>query len=131
MYRTVEEIERCPRIGGFTAFPGAAVVGVDQLAGLPKALSRAVVQPYIIMPQIFSLILIALLHPNYLSYGYWMLLAITLPAVLPGTATRVMLYRRISDVARAGRLPETRGMIFAYRGSFGDCDQDANATGSP
>ena len=68
------------------------------LRNLPKAQSRAVVQPYLIMSQIFSLILIALLHPNYLSYRYWMLLVITLPAVLPGTATGVMLYRRISDV---------------------------------
>ena len=85
-------------IGGFTAFPGAAVVVWTSLRDLPKAQSRAVVQPYIFMSQIFSLILIALLHPNYLNYRYWMLLVITLPAVLPGTATGVMLYRRISDV---------------------------------
>jgi uncharacterized membrane protein YfcA len=85
-------------IGGFTAFPGAAVVVWTSLRDLPKAKSRAVVQPYIFMSQIFSLILIALLHPNYLSYRYWMLLVITLPAVLPGTATGVMLYRRISDI---------------------------------
>jgi uncharacterized membrane protein YfcA len=85
-------------IGGFTAFPGAAVVVWTGLRDLPKAQNRAVVQPYIIMSQIFSLILVALLHPNYLSYHYWMLLLITLPAVLPGTATGVMLYRRISDV---------------------------------
>jgi uncharacterized membrane protein YfcA len=44
------------------------------------------------------LILIALLHPNYLSYRYWLLLLLTLPAVLPGTAIGVMLYRRISDI---------------------------------
>jgi uncharacterized membrane protein YfcA len=85
-------------IGGFTAFPGAAVVVWTSLRDLPKAQSRAVVQPYIIMSQIFSLILIALLHSNYLSYHYWMLLLITLPAVLPGTAIGVMIYRRISDV---------------------------------
>ena len=85
-------------IGGFTAFPGAAVVVWTSLRDLPKAQSRAVVQPYIFMSQIFSLILIALLHPNYLSDRYWMLLVITLPAVLPGTAIGVMLYRRISDV---------------------------------
>jgi hypothetical protein len=43
------------------------------------------------MSQIFSLILIALLHSNYLSYHYWLLLLMTLPAVLPGTAIGVML----------------------------------------
>ena len=85
-------------IGGFTAFPGAAVVVWTSLRELPKAQSRAVVQPYIFMSQIFSLILIALLHPNYLSYRYWLLLLLTLPVVLPGTAIGVMLYRRISDV---------------------------------
>ena len=41
--------------------------------------------------------MIALLHSNFLSYHYWMLMLMTLPAVLPGTATGVMLYRRISD----------------------------------
>jgi uncharacterized protein len=85
-------------IGGFTAFPGAAVVVWTGLRDLPKKQNRAVVQPYIIMSQIFSLILVALLHSNYLSYHYWMLLLTTLPAVLPGTVTGVMLYRRISDV---------------------------------
>jgi uncharacterized membrane protein YfcA len=84
-------------MGGFTAFPGAAVVVWTGLRDLPKAKNRAVVQPYIIMSQIFSLILIALLHSNYLSYQYWILLLMTLPAVLPGTVTGVMLYRRISD----------------------------------
>jgi uncharacterized protein len=85
-------------IGGFTAFPGAAVVVWTSLRDLPKAQNRAVVQPYIIMSQLFSFTLIALLHSNYLSYHYWRLLLMTLPAVLPGTVTGVMLYRRISDV---------------------------------
>ncbi len=84
--------------GGFTAFPGAAVVVWAGLRELPKAQSRAIVQPYIIMSQIFSLALIALQHPQYLSHQYWTLLLWTLPAVLPGTLSGVMLYRRISDV---------------------------------
>jgi uncharacterized membrane protein YfcA len=85
-------------IGGFTAFPGAAVVVWTGLRGLPKAQNRAIVQPYIIMSQIFSLTLIALQHPQYLGHAYWTLLLWTLPAVLPGTLSGVMLYRRISDV---------------------------------
>ncbi len=84
--------------GGFTAFPGAAVVVWTGLRELPKAQNRAIVQPYIIMSQIFSLALIAWLHPQYLSHRYWMLLLYTLPAVLPGTFGGVMMYRRISDV---------------------------------
>jgi uncharacterized membrane protein YfcA len=84
--------------GGFTAFPGAAVVVWTGLRNLPKTQSRAIVQPYIIMSQLFSLGLIALQHPDYLSSHYWALLLWTLPAVLPGTFCGVTLYRRISDV---------------------------------
>jgi uncharacterized membrane protein YfcA len=84
--------------GGFTAFPGAAVVVWAGLRNLPKTQSRAIVQPYIIMSQLFSLALIALQHPDYLSGHYWALLLWTLPAVLPGTFCGVTLYRRISDV---------------------------------
>jgi uncharacterized membrane protein YfcA len=84
--------------GGFTAFPGAAVVVWTGLRELPKAQSRAIVQPYIIMSQIFSLGLIALQHPGYLDHRYWTLFLCTLPAVLPGTLGGVMLYRRISDM---------------------------------
>jgi uncharacterized membrane protein YfcA len=86
-------------LGGFTAFPGAAVVVWTGLRELPKAQSRAIVQPYIIMSQIFSLGLIALQHPDYLDHRYWTLFLLTLPAVLPGTLGGVMLYRRISDMS--------------------------------
>ena len=85
-------------IGGFTAFPGAAVVVWSGLRNVPKAQSRAIVQPYIIMSQIYSLGLIALFHPDYISHRFWILLLVTLPAVLPGTFGGVMIYRRISDV---------------------------------
>lgn len=83
-------------IGGFTAFPGAAVVVWTGLRDLPKSQNRAIVQPYIIMSQLFSLTLLALHHQ--LGHTYLVMLLLTLPAVLPGTAGGVMLYRRISDV---------------------------------
>jgi uncharacterized protein len=84
--------------GGFTAFPGAAVVVWTGLRELPKVQVRAIIQPYIIMSQLFSLSLIALQHPSYFSHRYWILLLWTLPAVLPGTFAGVTLYRHISDV---------------------------------
>ncbi len=84
--------------GGFTAFPGAAVVVWLGLRGVSKERNRAIVQPYIIMSQIFSLILIATQHAEYFNHRYWVLLLWTLPAVLPGTLSGVMMYRRISDV---------------------------------
>lgn len=84
--------------GGFTAFPGAAVVVWAGLRDLPKAQSRAIVQPYIIMSQLFSIGLIALKQPQWLTGNYFALLLWTLPFVLPGTFCGVTLYRRISDV---------------------------------
>ncbi|HEX8112586.1 MAG TPA: sulfite exporter TauE/SafE family protein [Kofleriaceae bacterium] len=84
--------------GGFTAFPGAALVVWTGLRDLPKAQSRAIVQPYIIMSQLFALGLIALQQPQWLTGRYFALLVCTLPVVLPGTFCGVTLYRRISDV---------------------------------
>jgi uncharacterized membrane protein YfcA len=85
-------------IGGFTAFPGAAVVVWTGLRGLPKERHRAIVQPYIILSQIYSLVLVAALHPSYLSHQFWLLLGLTAPAVIPGTLTGLAIYKRMSDV---------------------------------
>jgi uncharacterized membrane protein YfcA len=85
-------------LGGFTAFPGAAVVVWSSLRNIPKEKNRAIVQPYIVVGQIYSLSLLAWLHPNVFSHQYWILLAILVPAVLPGTATGVAIYKRISDI---------------------------------
>ncbi len=85
-------------VGGFTAFPGAAVVVWTGLRGLPKAQHRAIVQPYILLSQIYSLGLIAWLHPDYLSGRFWLLLLLTLPAVVPGTLSGLAIYRRSSDL---------------------------------
>ena len=85
-------------VGGFTAFPGAAVVVWTGFRGLPKKQHRAIVQPYIILSQIYSLVLVALLHPSYLSGHFWLLLLVSLPAVVPGTLTGLAIYRRTSDL---------------------------------
>ena len=85
-------------VGGFTAFPGAAVVVWSGLRGLPKERHRAIVQPYIILSQVYSLTLLALLHPSYLNTHFFTLLVLALPAVVPGTLSGLALYRRTSDV---------------------------------
>jgi len=85
-------------VGGFTAFPGAMVVVWTGLRNLPKAANRAIVQPYIIMSQVYSLGLIYFTHRSWISHQFWLMVLISLPAVLPGTFGGVMLYRRISDV---------------------------------
>ncbi len=85
-------------IGGFTAFPGAAVVVWSGLRRLPKSESRAIVQPYIFALQIVSLMMLAIQHPETFNRTYWSLVLFTLPVVLPCTLLGVNLYRSLSDI---------------------------------
>lgn len=85
-------------IGGFTAFPGAAVVVWSGLRNLPKTEARSIVQPYIFILQILSIGLLALQRPETFGKTYWLLVAITVPIVLPCTMIGVRLYRSLSDV---------------------------------
>jgi uncharacterized membrane protein YfcA len=85
-------------IGGFTAFPGAAVVVWSGLRRLPKSESRSIVQPYILGLQLVSLGILAIHHPETFDGAYWRLLALMLPIVLPGTLLGVKLYKSLSDI---------------------------------
>ena len=85
-------------IGGFTAFPGAAVVVWNGLRNVPKREARAIVQPYIFGLQVLSIALLALHRPETFGRTYWLLLAITIPVVLPCTLLGVRLYKSLSDV---------------------------------
>jgi len=85
-------------IGGFTAFPGAAVVVWSGLRRLPKRESRSIVQPYILGLQLVSLAMLAVKHPETFDRTYWALLVITVPVVLPCTLLGVNLYKSVSDV---------------------------------
>jgi uncharacterized protein len=85
-------------IGGFTAFPGAAVVVWCGLKRLPKSESRAIVQPYILGLQLVAIAMLAVRHPETFGRTYWSLLLITLPIVLPGTLLGVSLYRSLSEI---------------------------------
>jgi uncharacterized membrane protein YfcA len=85
-------------VGGFTAFPGAAVVLWSGLRHLPKRESRAIVQPYILGLQLVSLAMLAIQHPETFGRTYWTLLLISIPVVLPCTLLGVNLYRSLSDI---------------------------------
>ena len=85
-------------IGGFTAFPGAAVVVWTGLHKMDKLTSRGIVQPYILGMQLLSLALLAVQHPETFSPTFWALLLVLVPIVLPGTMLGVRLYRTLSDV---------------------------------
>jgi len=85
-------------IGGFTAFPGAAVFVWTSIRSLPKAQMRAILQPYILVLQLVSLATNAALHPHNFGSRFWTLLLLTIPVVLPGTMSGVSTYRGVSEV---------------------------------
>jgi len=84
-------------LGGFTAFPGAAVVIWSGLRNMPKAESRAIVQPYILAMQIFSLLLLAIFKPESFSKEFAMFFLLLLPIVLPSTLAGTIMYKKLSD----------------------------------
>jgi hypothetical protein len=85
-------------IGGFTAFPGAAVVIWIGRRGLPTKESRAIVQPYIFAMQMVSLNLLAVQHPSTFNAAFWSLFAVTIVAVLPDTLMGLYIYKSLSEV---------------------------------
>jgi uncharacterized membrane protein YfcA len=85
-------------VGGFSAFPAAIPAVYLGLRGLSKAETRAITQPYILVLQLISLGILALTRRAIFDMQFWVLWALTLPAVLVGTWTGVTLYRRFSEV---------------------------------
>ena len=85
-------------IGGFSAFPGSMPVVYLGLRGVSKAETRGITQPYILALQLISLSVLALTHSAIFNAQFWLLWALTLPAVLLGSSAGVALYRRMSEV---------------------------------
>ena len=82
-------------IGGLTAMPGAAPVVWCDLRGLPKEQQRGVVQPYIAAMQVVAMVL--LIGSGNLSRSVAVEFAMTLPALLAGTALGIFLFGKIDD----------------------------------
>jgi hypothetical protein len=85
-------------IGGFSAFPGSMPVVYLGLRGLSKAEIRGITQPYILALQLISLGILGFTRSTIFNAQFWLLWALTLPAVLLGSSTGVALYRRMSEV---------------------------------
>ena len=85
-------------VGGFSAFPGSLPVVYLGLRGVGKAESRGVTQPYILAMQLASLGLLAASNAAIFDRQFWLLWALTLPAVLLGSASGIALYSRMSEV---------------------------------
>jgi uncharacterized membrane protein YfcA len=85
-------------VGGFSAFPGSIPVVYLGLRGLGKSETRNITQPYILALQLISLSILAVTRSSIFDMQFWLLWALTLPAVLLGTSTGLTLYRRFSEV---------------------------------
>lgn len=84
-------------IGGFSGFGASALVVYLGLRGADKSAIRGVTQPFIMVMQLVSLTMLAVVQPAVFDVAFWFLWALTLPAVLVGSNAGVALYRRLSD----------------------------------
>ncbi|WP_316170853.1 sulfite exporter TauE/SafE family protein [Bradyrhizobium sp. SZCCHNRI1058] len=82
-------------IGGLTAMPGALPTIWCEMHGLPKTDQRGLVQPFIAVMQIASLGM--MLARQDLSSRVIVDLALSIPALLAGTALGIFAFRRVND----------------------------------
>ncbi len=82
-------------IGGLTAMPGALPTIWCDLHGVPKDLQRGMVQPFIAAMQLFALAL--MLMRGDLSSKVLLDLALSVPALLAGSALGIVAFRHVND----------------------------------
>ena len=82
-------------IGGLTAMPGALPTMWCELCGMPKDQQRGLVQPYIVVLQIFALAL--MLVYNTVAQEALVHLTYILPALAAGVAIGIAMFRRASN----------------------------------
>jgi uncharacterized membrane protein YfcA len=82
-------------IGGLTAMPGAIPTIWCDMRGMPKSDQRGLVQPFIAITQLFALAL--LLERHSLPSKVVLDLAISLPALVAGSALGILAFRNINE----------------------------------
>lgn len=82
-------------IGGLTAMPGAIPTIWCDMHGVPKAQQRGLVQPFIAAMQIFALALLLARHD--LSSKVLVDLALSIPALLAGSALGIFAFRSVNE----------------------------------
>jgi uncharacterized protein len=82
-------------IGGLTAMPGAIPTIWCDIHGVPKTEQRGMVQPFIAAMQIFALVL--MLIQKDLSTKVLIDFAVSIPALLAGTALGIVAFRYVDD----------------------------------
>ena len=82
--------------GGATAFPGAIPTIWCNIRGLSKIEQRGIVQPFILLMQIATLVYFSKM--GILASGTWTSYIWCLPAVIGGTWLGLKLFNRVDDV---------------------------------
>ncbi|MBG6081921.1 putative membrane protein YfcA [Rubrivivax gelatinosus] len=85
-------------VGGFSAFPGSALVVWNGLTGIGKERGRALVQPFVLWMQIVGLSLLLATRPQVFDRSFVFLFVTALPAALLGNRLGVGIYRRTGDL---------------------------------
>jgi uncharacterized membrane protein YfcA len=85
-------------VGGFSAFPGSALVVWNGLTGVGKEEGRALTQPFILWMQLLGLALLLATRPQLFDVAFWKIFAAALPTALLGNALGVAIYRRTGDL---------------------------------
>jgi len=83
--------------GGAVAFPGAPVTAWCQLKGLTRDQQRGIYQPFILLMQIASLTLMALLSPTTDRAGPALNQVMSVPPALAGALIGLYIYHRCTD----------------------------------
>ncbi|MBK1714407.1 sulfite exporter TauE/SafE family protein [Rubrivivax gelatinosus] len=84
-------------VGGFSAFPGSALVVWNGLTGVSKERGRALVQPFVLWMQLVGLSLLLATRPQMFDRSFVFLFVTALPAALLGNRLGVGIYRRTGD----------------------------------
>lgn len=85
-------------VGGFSAFPGSALVIWNGISGIGKERARALTQPFILWMQLVGLSLVIATRPRLFDALFWVTFAGAVPAALLGNALGVAIYRTTGDL---------------------------------
>ena len=83
-------------LGGLTAMPGALPILWCDLRGIPKERQRAMVQPFILLMQIFAVAMLSL-SPGTINRELLLQIGFAIPALLAGTLAGMALFGRVDD----------------------------------
>jgi len=86
-------------VGGFSAFPGAALVVWNAIAGVGKEQGRALTQAFILAMQVVGLALLLARHSALFGAGFWALFITAAPLALVGNRIGIAIYKRSGSVA--------------------------------